>query len=408
MSYEVSRWRHHLSARLTVAPLTIAAMALSACTSLEFGASDTSLSEEIEQAQLALEALQAREVPVVQRISTPFALVAPFRADFTWMEQNVDDFFVESLKLSELIREVGAYVPTISFSIFLEQDPTVDIIEFSGPVGNLIRLIANRYNLDFQPGPDRLVWRDQLVRVFNVAHLAGNRNFQLGRTGGDSGGGGGGGDVVSISGVDQQFADTQSEGNFWQELEAQLQTIVGGQGAVAVSNTATLVTVRAPVAEMRQVEDFFENLNRQITTQVAIDVRLIQVNLTSEYEFGVDWNLIQTQSAGNCADNVTGQDCLGISTFAKPSASTPFGSDFQNSEGSPQFSVHYLDNSASDPTEALFRMLQQQGSTQLLTNPRAVTLNNQATQISLTTRTSYLQSVRWRPPKAETQPTWRP
>ncbi|MGI9346112.1 MAG: type II secretion system protein GspD [Gammaproteobacteria bacterium] len=386
----------------------LATLTLSACASLTtFGGSDVNLDSQIREAQNALEDLAVRALPIVERISTPFALTAPYNADFGWMERPIEEFLYASTanpSVRGLLNALAEEIPDISFSVFLKrQTPVTADVDFTGgTVGDLIRHISSRFSLDFQPGPQQIIWRDELVRVFDVAHLSGSRTFMLGRTGGGGGGGGSGGSSGGGSGgggsggVDSQFANSESKGDFWEDIQTQLQAIIGASGGnVAVSNTSTLVTVRAPVPEMRQVEDFFNALNRQLSIQVSIDVRLIQINLFDEFRFGIDWSVIQDASSDDigCVTNADGilpvdADCLSAGT-----ANNLFTFLNGGSAGSTDSFSAQLVSHSGDSVSTLLDLLQQQGATKLLTNPRAVTLNNQATQISISTQTNYVSGT---------------
>lgn len=372
------------------APLLLAAgclLLIHSCTSLSFGATEASLADEVKDAQRALEELETRSIPIVQRVRTPFALKKSHVADFEWMEHTIADFVFEAGDLQGLLSAVTDQAPPdIRFSVFIknEQATPVDYLDYTGTLGGLIRIIGARFGLDFQPGPHTLVWRDHLVRVFDVPHLAGKRDFLLGRSGGGGSGIQGSQGVIGASGVDEQYASSTSTGDFWTDLEKQLNTIVGSDGDVAVSSSSTLVTVRAPVPQMRQVEDFFTSLNRQLTIQIALDVRLIQVNLFSQFQFGVDWSIVEGCAGGDTSAN----SCLRVDTG---SSAEEFAASSVNTTGISPLRIQTTDTtSGDDATSLLLELLQAQGSTKMLTNPRAITLNNQATQISLTTQTSYV------------------
>lgn len=168
--------------------------------------------------------------------------------------------------------------------------------------------------------------------------------------------------------------DTSSETNFWHDLESTLKQIIGTQSghSVVVNSQAGVVIVHAFPPELRQVARYLDRIQSSLTRQVIIDAKILEIDLSDQFQAGIDWNML-------------GQVALGNGGIAQTSNATAF----------PNTNIQPLDtlvvaNGASTGTNnaiftlningdfgALINLLQTQGNVQVLSSPRISTINNQ-------------------------------
>ncbi|WP_445398818.1 pilus (MSHA type) biogenesis protein MshL [Zobellella sp. An-6] len=225
------------------------------------------------------------------------------------------------------------------------------------------------------------------TRTFNVNYLMLSRSGQSqtaisgsSLANGDGGEGGGGGSSTRIN--------TQSDNDFWRDLESALSRLIGNeQGRVVVTNPqAGLVSVRAAPDELALVEDFLNQAQRQLKRQVILEARILEVELSDGYEQGIEWNNLSARSRSDGS----GQNATG-NTFPYPGFLSPITNRLG---GGAVFT--YTDGNF----DVVVNLLQTQGEVNTLSNPRVTTSNNQkavikvgtdeyfVTDFSLTTTTS--------------------
>lgn len=100
-------------------------------------------------------------------------------------------------------------------------------------------------------------------------------------------------DATQIS-VSQENSNT-----FWSSLEAELKTMLRDGDGLVVNRFSGTVQVTAPVERQEVVRRFLEFVNRRITQQVEVEVRLVEVTLHDERKLGVDWDLASVALGGN-------------------------------------------------------------------------------------------------------------
>ena len=128
---------------------------------------------------------------------------------------------------------------------------------------------------------------------------------------------------------------------------------------VIINRETGLVMVRASHRQHRYIQKFLDQLMTNAHRQVLIEATVVEVELSNQYQFGVDWSRI--------ADNGTGisftQDLLGNNL------------DLANQ---PRFIIDYKKNtSVLGNIAASVRMLEQFGNVKVLSSPKVMAINNQ-------------------------------
>lgn len=180
-------------------------------------------------------------------------------------------------------------------------------------------------------------------------NLAGGSNNSFGL-----GGGAGASNGTTIN--------TTIETNFWKNLEESLKTMLGNSEgrSVLVSPQAGLVSVRALPDELKTIRQFLRTSEQNLTRQVVIEARILEVTLSDEFQQGIDWSEI---SSGDFSF-ATSSGILGnsISSALGGVASLTFnGNDFSG----------------------VLNLLSTQGNIQVLSSPRVTAINNQKAVIKV-------------------------
>lgn len=195
--------------------------------------------------------------------------------------------------------------------------------------------------------------------------LGGNQQLNnmgggFGNNGGGAGNFGGVGNGTSIT--------TSSETNFWESLEDGLRAMLGGDFSngrnIIVSPQAGLVSVRAYPDELRMIRSFLSDTERNLTRQVVIEARILEVELSDEYQQGINWNQILT--------NIGSTDI----TFSNTSAA--LGNSISATLGGVT-SLAFLNRDFSGVVD----LLSTQGNVQVLSSPRVTAINNQKAVIKV-------------------------
>lgn len=158
---------------------------------------------------------------------------------------------------------------------------------------------------------------------------------------------------------------TQSESDYWSELQTLLSSMIGaGEGRqVMVSPQSGLVTVRALPSELRQVRAYLNQAESHLQRQVLLEAKIIEVTLADGYQQGISWDAIGTG----------GRDMVRVNT-----SQGTFGDAITGVIGGITGAVVRTSN-----FDAVVTLLNTQGSTNVLSSPRITATNNQKAVIKV-------------------------
>lgn len=190
--------------------------------------------------------------------------------------------------------------------------------------------------------------------------------------------------------IESSKINTSSNNDFWVELRASLEAIVGNKDgrSVVISPQSGVVVIRAMSDELRNVSAFLKATQLSVDRQVILEAKIVEVELNDNFQSGVNW-------AAFVSSNKNSRSSLGFvspgSTLAplprdgsNPSALTTAGNNALNAVsgitlGAASTAAGSLFGLAFQTSNfaALISFLESQGTVHVLSSPRIATLNNQ-------------------------------
>jgi MSHA biogenesis protein MshL len=188
---------------------------------------------------------------------------------------------------------------------------------------------------------------------------------------------------------------TDSNTNFWKDLDDALRTLVSGEGRnVVVNSLSGVVVIRALPGELRTVEQYLKATQVMVERQVMLEAKILEVRLFEQYQAGVNWSTFNGQnnrlSLGVVPPGSTMQPTGGplstSSVLANPGlagsvAATALGGGF----------VGLAFQTAN--FAALLNFLETQGSVSVLSSPRIASINNQKAVLKVGTDELFVTNV---------------
>ncbi|HEY5716948.1 MAG TPA: secretin N-terminal domain-containing protein, partial [Motiliproteus sp.] len=85
--------------------------------------------------------------------------------------------------------------------------------------------------------------------------------------------------------------NTTSSTDFWGQLQATLQTIVGNNEgrSVVITPQAGVVVIRALPSELNTVREYLQQAELTLQRQVILEAKILEVRLSSGYQAGINW-----------------------------------------------------------------------------------------------------------------------
>lgn len=174
---------------------------------------------------------------------------------------------------------------------------------------------------------------------------------------------------------------TETESDFWRDIQRSLQMIVGTENGsqVIVNPGAGLVMVRSDGKSLGQVEEYLRRTQLIMQRQVVLEAKILEIGLNEGYQQGVNWADIQS------ASSVTASDGLPAEFTAQSLA----GQAIQTSDIGGLFSASFREGTFT----ALIELLGEQGNVQILSSPRISTVNNQKAVIKVGTDEFFVTDI---------------
>jgi MSHA biogenesis protein MshL len=202
---------------------------------------------------------------------------------------------------------------------------------------------------------------------------------------------------------------TTSSNDFWGELKASLDAIVGGKEgrSVVVSPQSGVVVVRGMWDELRNVSAYLKATQLSVDREVILEAKILEVTLSDGFQSGVNWAAFRTggnsrvsggilapgsalQTNGSLTSSISSLNTAlnGGSLTSSPgqniTSSVPgiaglgslFGLAFQTSNFA-----------------ALISFLESQGKVHVLSSPRIATVNNQKAVLKVGTDEFFVTNV---------------
>jgi MSHA biogenesis protein MshL len=206
----------------------------------------------------------------------------------------------------------------------------------------------------------------------------------------------GGGQVLEITG---SSISTRTASDFWNDLTQSLHTLVASTGGrqIVVNSASGVIAVRASPRELRDVQQFLDQVQDVAVREVLLEAKVIEVELADGMQAGINWAAIaqrgsrtasgfQTgpQSGFNTSDLLTQPGrTVNLNPGGTPLTSLPtnvLGGAFALAVNATNFSAY-------------IELLATQGKTHVLSSPRVSTINNQKAVIKAGTDEFFVTGV---------------
>ncbi|WP_420474194.1 pilus (MSHA type) biogenesis protein MshL [Noviherbaspirillum sp. ST9] len=190
---------------------------------------------------------------------------------------------------------------------------------------------------------------------------------------------------------------TSSVSDFWVELKASIEAIMGGREgrSVVISPQSGVVVVRGMWDELRNIEAYLRATQASVDRQVILDAKILEVELNDSFQSGINWAAFRagshtsigsagllTQGATLSPPTASGAP-VALTSTAQPgliaipgstiSAPSPTGGTAAGTTPASLFGIAFQSTNFA----ALLSFLETQGTVHVLSSPRIATMNNQ-------------------------------
>ena len=156
--------------------------------------------------------------------------------------------------------------------------------------------------------------------------------------------------------------NTVEEVNVWEELESGIRELLSDTGRLSTNRRTGRITITDYRSNLNVLADFIGFFKRETMRQIHIKAKILEITLTDESEFGIDWDYV----------------------FSVGSTAISLGQAFSSSGPSIDGFADVVTGTAvgaSGDLDVLVTALEGQGNVKVLSSPQVTTLNGQTAVI---------------------------
>lgn len=256
-------------------------------------------------------------------------------------------------------------------------------MNYSGTIKGALDILAAKTGYVYTVNGNHIYWQAFVTKTFDVAFMPGGTDYMMGKAGGGTSSGAGGGTSGTTTGIiddsaSSQYSSLKGTLSVWKDLETTVKELLTTDGKVVVSEATTSVTVRDKPSNVALVANYIANLNSSLAKQVLVKVEILQVQLESDFNYGINWSIVENAFGGSQLV-LNANYGTPVSIISLTGAPTPTGG-------------LQINNHTTGVT-LLINALKQQGRVAVVTEPRVVCLNNQVSALRIVNQNGYLASV---------------
>ena len=162
------------------------------------------------------------------------------------------------------------------------------------------------------------------------------------------------------------------------------------QAYYTIDKSVGLISVTAPRPLLEKVDQYINNLKKELYKQVSLEAKIIEVYLQDNSRIGLDWSQVLKNFS------ITGTTFFGTSGFGTDET----GRDGQvypwiETKGDEESPTRFVSKVAMNPLNftVLLNALNEQGDTHVLANPKITVMNGQPALLSVGKDIAYIKTV---------------
>jgi general secretion pathway protein D len=212
----------------------------------------------------------------------------------------------ENMKMREALTQM-ANLAGVNVFIVQDVEGSISFVAKNRPFLDILKDICGGAGLKYSINGNsvKIEYDSPLLKVYNVQFLNIQRDTQSSvsistdifasqsvSTRGDSGTPN---SSAAVNNGSSSFVEGKTKNDFWSELEGALKIIVGeGDGSyVSLHRQGGLVTVYTTQTKQEEVRKYLRLLKDTTESQVLIEAKILEVNLSDEYKNGINWNVLR-------------------------------------------------------------------------------------------------------------------
>ncbi len=160
--------------------------------------------------------------------------------------------------------------------------PNKMLVSYRGPLSGLLDEISSRFGLWWKYEKGEVYFYKFVSKTFVLYSLPTHQNMSNNIGGSSTDSGSGGSSQLTLA--------TSAELELWKNIEDSIKSMISDDAKLSIDSTNGTISLTATPTEIKKVARYVNEQNARLSRQVAISVKVLQVNVTDSDTFGLDMN----------------------------------------------------------------------------------------------------------------------
>ena len=243
-------------------------------------------------------------------------------------------------------------------------DSTKMLLSYKGPLSGLLDEVCNRFGIWWKYEKKQIFFYKYITKTFVLYTLPTKPSLSV-NVGGSSTEGSAGSSSVSLSNT--------ANIDLWSNIEASIKSMISDGAEMTTDQSNGTITLTGTPTDIRKIAKFVNEQNIRLSRQVAISVKVLQVNISNNDQYGLDLKAAFNGSSSHI-------EKLG---FAGPGG--------LGGEIAENLNMNIV--TGDWKLGAVIQALSTQGNTNLITSGTVTTLNNKPAPIQVVKTQNYISET---------------
>ena len=239
-------------------------------------------------------------------------------------------------------------------------EPSKMLVSYQGPLSGLLDEIGSRFGIWWKYDKKEIYFYKNITRTFVLYSLPSEPNMNV--TVGGSASGSGASNSLTMA--------NSAKLEFWNNIEKSIKSMIDAKAQVSMDSSNGTIAVTANPNDIKKVAKFINEQNTRLSRQVAISVKVLQVNVSDSDRFNLDLAAAFADPQGNKAG------IIGVARSA---------------DLSDNLSMTLVPGNVR--IDAALQALSKQVTTNLITSGTITTLNNKPAPIQVVKKQNYISQI---------------
>ena len=242
-------------------------------------------------------------------------------------------------------------------------DSTKMLVSYKGPLSGLLDEVCNRFGIWWKYEKKQIYFYKYITKTFVLYTLPTKPTLSV-NVGGSSTDGSAGSSSVSLSNT--------ANIDLWSNIESSIKSMIGKDSQLTIDQSNGTITLTGTPTDIRKVAKFVNEQNIRLSRQVAISVKVLQVNVSDSDQYGLNLGAV-FKGKNHITD-------LGLAS------ARGLGAEVTNNLSMTILSGQWTLTGA-------IQALSEQGTTNLITSGTVTTLNNKPAPIQVVKTQNYISEI---------------